>query len=748
MDFIDSDAVNSSDDDRDATHVPATSRPGPANVFPGTRRPSTSWLHDIQPTGRKFSLPSVSLGSAAVGSHPTTPSLGLTNAKPGVAFPWNTNNFGTSQAGTHLKEVVASPTVTMGGGDKQFFAPTNEGEDGIGFLLNQQNPTRKSVRSQSYSIGQADVENSPMGHFSSRLRGSLRNRSSKPSLLGEGLAQLREDDIDEVESSNGSDQGVRLPPGYWEREQKQALLRQAADHNARRHRAASAASPGVGPSRLPKKMSYHDSDFAIEEAEESEALKRTLLARRFSEVEANLKHNILKNMNTQQREDPPMPWVDFLETDQAGRRHSFATYGSNQNAFVPSGYTYNEEDENFGVAPVTEQPEGENAVELFDPSAYFAGYGPMSRVINASSISAAHPDPPASQSASTSHAFAHGGYSRPGRRLYVVTFKCSRADIYYIYDNTGLEIRAGDLVITEGDRGCDLGQVSHADISAEDAKKFKSEALDEHFRWLVMFSQYSLAGAKEPGMLGALARANGYPNTSRSGLSSMGGQEQQHEPKPRMIKRLAQQHEIMALREKEGAEAKAKREAAKKALEHKLPLEILDAEFQADFHKLTLFYYADAYVNFNPLVVDIFKLWKIRIWMSAVNPASVVNPAQQMQPPTAIAPGAIIHPRSGAGPAVGPGFGSHHGGRGNQRGNNYGAGQPPYNHGNYGAFDHQLPGYHQQAAFNHHQPWDVYGRYTPVGFNGYYPPVSYTGTYSTYDPAVITALQNLHFTGI
>ncbi|KAF2647397.1 hypothetical protein K491DRAFT_723469 [Lophiostoma macrostomum CBS 122681] len=61
----------------------------------------------------------------------------------------------------------------------------------------------------------------------------------------------------------------------------------------------------------------------------------------------------------------------------------------------------------------------------------------------------------ASQSASTSHAFAHGGYSRPGRRLYVVTCKFSRADIYYIYDNTGLEIRAGDLVITEGDHGCD-----------------------------------------------------------------------------------------------------------------------------------------------------------------------------------------------------------------------------------------------------------------------------------------------------
>jgi cell fate regulator YaaT (PSP1 superfamily) len=48
-----------------------------------------------------------------------------------------------------------------------------------------------------------------------------------------------------------------------------------------------------------------------------------------------------------------------------------------------------------------------------------------------------------------------------------------------------------------------------------------------------------------------------------------------------MIKRLAQQHEIHALREKEGREAKSKRLGAQKAADHKLPMEILDAEYQA-----------------------------------------------------------------------------------------------------------------------------------------------------------------------
>ena len=50
--------------------------------------------------------------------------------------------------------------------------------------------------------------------------------------------------------------------------------------------------------------------------------------------------------------------------------------------------------------------------------------------------------------------------------------------------------------------------------------------------------------------------------------------------KPKLIKRLAQSHEIHALREKEGNEAKAKRVCQQKVKEHGLNMEILDAEFQ------------------------------------------------------------------------------------------------------------------------------------------------------------------------
>ena len=47
-----------------------------------------------------------------------------------------------------------------------------------------------------------------------------------------------------------------------------------------------------------------------------------------------------------------------------------------------------------------------------------------------------------------------------------------------------------------------------------------------------------------------------------------------------MIKRLAQNHEIQALKDKEGNEAKAKRVCQQKVVEHRLNMEILDAEFQ------------------------------------------------------------------------------------------------------------------------------------------------------------------------
>lgn len=61
-----------------------------------------------------------------------------------------------------------------------------------------------------------------------------------------------------------------------------------------------------------------------------------------------------------------------------------------------------------------------------------------------------------------------------------------------------------------------------------------------------------------------------------------------------------------------------------------------------DWKKLTFYYFADAYINFNSLVTDLFKIYKTRIWMSAINPASFATPSVGLPAPGAIGTGALI----------------------------------------------------------------------------------------------------------
>lgn len=51
-----------------------------------------------------------------------------------------------------------------------------------------------------------------------------------------------------------------------------------------------------------------------------------------------------------------------------------------------------------------------------------------------------------------------------------------------------------------------------------------------------------------------------------------------------------------------------------------IPMVILDAEFQFDRHKLTIFYDAGrARIDFRELVRDLYATYKTRIWMKQVD---------------------------------------------------------------------------------------------------------------------------------
>ena len=99
----------------------------------------------------------------------------------------------------------------------------------------------------------------------------------------------------------------------------------------------------------------------------------------------------------------------------------------------------------------------------------------------------------------------------------------------------------------------------------------------------MMYSK-NAAAAQESSAGSLMAASNGLHGSAVGGMGPA-GQHHMQEPnagelKPKLIKRLAQSHEIHALRDKEGNEAKAKRVCMQKVKEHGLNMEILDAEFQ------------------------------------------------------------------------------------------------------------------------------------------------------------------------
>lgn len=176
------------------------------------------------------------------------------------------------------------------------------------------------------------------------------------------------------------------------------------------------------------------------------------------------------------------------------------------------------------------------------------------------------------------------GASRPRKQLYVVSFKCSRVEVFYLLDNTGLRIREGDLVIVEADRGQDLGTVQHAKVSPEAARLLKKKYGVEQYKWLMMYSVNKEGGINPNAQI---QNDNGSPFTNAA-LNSDGPSAMQgvlpggayHSLKPKAIKRLASDHEIKMLAEKEGNEAKAKRTCQQKVQHLRLQMEILDAEWQ------------------------------------------------------------------------------------------------------------------------------------------------------------------------
>ncbi|KAL2159975.1 hypothetical protein VTH06DRAFT_1630 [Thermothelomyces fergusii] len=662
----------------------------------------------MSPTSSHPATPSADTGVAGWGSHTGSAGvLGRTHSATG-SFPWGTGiwNNDRKDPPSRLTEVLPSPTSTVapGGTSSSFFSDSSLTQTSpaqreppssqLPFPI-PLHPTPKTYRSQSYSVGQLDPEaispsmappSSILGNRRTMGHPGLHHRPSRPSMLSEMsndgglLGKVNEDDDD---ASSGSMHGSQHQDAAKTIEmltRENMMLRQQQQYqNARlRPRASTASAFGLSSSYLQETVP-EESDYAVDEHDElndgSDAAIRRGLGRRMSEygvghyktppymVENRKLENVKKAF-----------WQSSLGFGGLGdipqsRRHSFADVPPRQ-ASISS----------IGDAIQTHEPATQDLTHAHDyPAAYsdthnysvnnqvtpyFAGAAGLGAAQQGQYPQAAYsnhlPSPYAGIPSSYSHrpASPHRGMygmgqPRHNQSLHIVLFKCARADVFYIQEGTGLTVKPGDLVIVEADRGTDLGTVARDNVDWQTAKELKEHYAEEQYRWLMMYSQ-NAAAAHEGVGAGLMAASNGIQGSAVGGMGPPSQHHHMQEPgsgelKPKLIKRLAQSHEIHALRDKEGNEAKAKRVCQQKVKEHGLNMEILDAEFQMDWKKLTFYYFADTYINFNSLVTDLFKIYKTRIWMSAINPASFASPTLGLQAPSGVGPGAVV-PRSSAPP--------------------------------------------------------------------------------------------------
>lgn len=620
----------------------------------------------------------------------TSPGLGGSIAWNHVgssSFPWGTgiwNSESRKEPPPRLSEIVPSPTTSNTYLAEELLSPTaraSSGDAGIPFSI-PLHPTPKTYRSQSYSVGQLDPEfltqmASKSGtaqaapYPNARPRNSvnqlsaLQHRSSRPSLLGElghdpaTLDRVREDEDDEEEgSANGSDGSMNYTVNQArtieQLSRENALLRQAAMDNSMRDRRGSTASANGGYAVGGAPRNLHairgsvpeETDLDVHDLDELHAIhgyNNNLGGpkRRFSEHSANLEKQFsglapLENRaldNVRKAHWQTSLGFDSIPEIPQSRRHSFAD--------IPMRHTSISSAAGDSQAPVNlrtglgdredEHPHIADGPLVNAPGqtpSYFSHEQGLRMADEARLPTSLH----------STYSLPHHGYGRhqpplahfhQNQLLYIVTFKCHRADVFYIQEDTGLQVKPGDLVIVEADRGTDLGTIQHANVSLQKARELKQQYAEEHYKWLMMFSRQGQNGGTNvvdpsgnlPGLNGRSAIGGMGPHGSHGGP-----QEPPADIKPKLIKRLAQNHEILTLRDKEGNEAKAKRVCQQKVVEHRLNMEILDAEFQMDWKKLTFYYFADSYINFNSLVTDLFKIYKTRIWMSAINPASFATP--------------------------------------------------------------------------------------------------------------------------
>lgn len=182
--------------------------------------------------------------------------------------------------------------------------------------------------------------------------------------------------------------------------------------------------------------------------------------------------------------------------------------------------------------------------------------------------------------------------------VYSVKFKRTQRN-FVLGPRIARDLKIGTYVKVEADRGEDLGIV----VGKVSAEKFNYASR----------TQYT-AGMGPPGGMGGSTAAE-----------------------LKRIIRLATHDEVSLLSIKREEEEELLKICRGKVRQRGLPMNVVDAEYQFDRHKLTFFFEAEGRVDFRELVRDLFSMYKTRIWMqqldknTSTSAPAIMSPQQNLQ---------------------------------------------------------------------------------------------------------------------
>jgi hypothetical protein len=185
--------------------------------------------------------------------------------------------------------------------------------------------------------------------------------------------------------------------------------------------------------------------------------------------------------------------------------------------------------------------------------------------------------------------FGSDGFSNATtpRVIYNVKFKRTQRS-FILGDQAPQEITVGTYVKVEADRGEDLGVVQ----SRLPAEGYKTNRPD----------------GSSPGMMEISGLGGGGIGYGATDL--------------KQILRPATKEEISLLDDKTQEEESLLKICRSKVRQRGLSMNVVDAEYQFDRHKVIFFFEAEGRVDFRELVRDLFSIYKTRIWMQQIDKAN------------------------------------------------------------------------------------------------------------------------------